>query len=325
MTANEGPRALSDRLRPGRRIRAHSAVLLPFLDNGDIDWSGFEAHLVRTLEAGIVPAVNMDTGFGPVLSAQERTAVLAIAGELCAGVEGPDRFVAGALVDDEPGDAVDVAGYRRAMQAITAAGGTPIVFPSHGLAGVPEGDLVGVHEELASCVERFLGFELGAMFHPAGRIWEPETYRAMLGIPQMAGAKHSSLRRGPELERLEMRDRLRPEFMVLTGNDLAIDMVVYGSDYLLGLSTFAPDAFAERDAAWAAGDELRFAEIDDLLQYLGQFAFRDPVPGYRHDAAMFLALRGWIGHDATHPRSPARPASDRDVLADIAARLDALL
>ena len=31
---------------------------------------------------------------------------------------------------------------------------------------------------------------------------------------------------------------------VLTGNDLAIDMVMYGSDYLLGLSTFAPEAFA---------------------------------------------------------------------------------
>ena len=30
---------------------------------------------------------------------------------------------------------------------------------------------------------------------------------------------------------------LRPEFMVLTGNDLAIDMVMYGSDYLLELNT----------------------------------------------------------------------------------------
>ena len=36
----------------------------------------------------------------------------------------------------------------------------------------------------------------------------------------------------------------RPDFLVLTGNDLGIDMVMYGSDYLLGLSTFAPDLFA---------------------------------------------------------------------------------
>ena len=34
-----------------------------------------------------------------------------------------------------------------------------------------------------------------------------------------------------------------------------------------------------------------------LLQYLGHFTFRPPVPGYRHDAAMFLELRGWADSD----------------------------
>ena len=81
---------------------------------------------------------------------------------------------------------------------------------------------------------------------------------------------------------------------MLTGNDRAIDMVVHGSDYLLGLATFAPDWFAARDAAWTAGDRAGFAQRNDLLQYLGQFAFRDPVPAYRHSAAEFLRLRGWI-------------------------------
>lgn len=45
-------------------------------------------------------------------------------------------------------------------------------------------------------------------------------------------------------------------------------MVMYGSDYLLGLSTFAPDYFAKRDAYWESGDP-RFYELNDLLQYLG--------------------------------------------------------
>ncbi|MGZ4680987.1 MAG: dihydrodipicolinate synthase family protein, partial [Acidimicrobiales bacterium] len=166
---------------------------------------------------------------------------------------------------------------------------------------------------------------LGAMFHPAGRIWTLETFEALLELPALIGAKHSSLRRGPEIDRLDVRDRLRPDFLVLTGNDLAIDQVVYGSGYLLGLSTFAPDAFAARDRAWAAGDELRFWELNDLLQYLGQLAFRAPVPGYRHDAAMFLELRGLIGSSRTHPGSPGRPEADRALLADIAVRLDALL
>ncbi len=49
---------------------------------------------------------------------------------------------------------------------------------------------------------------------------------------------------------------------------------------------------------WQAGDP-RFYELNDLLQYLGHFAFRDPIPAYKHDAAIFLHLRGRIASPAT--------------------------
>src|SRR5690606_12350859 len=104
-------------------------------------------------------------------------------------------------------------------------------------------------------------------------------------------------------------------------NNLAIDLVMYGSDYLLGLSTFAPEAFAARDRMWAAGDP-RFHELNDLLQHLGQVTFRAPVPGYRHDAAMFFAMRGWASTDATPAGAPRRPESDRELLADVLTRLE---
>ncbi len=99
-------------------------------------------------------------------------------------------------------------------------------------------------------------------------------------------------------------------------------MVCWGSDYLLGLAAFAPDHFARRDAAWVAGDPA-FHELNDRLQYLGAFSFRDPVPAYRHDAAMFLHHRGWIASPAVPAGAPTRPSSDRDVLALIAADLGA--
>jgi hypothetical protein len=111
---------------------------------------------------------------------------------------------------------------------------------------------------------------------------------------------------------------------VFTGNDLAIDMVMYGSDYLLGLSTFAPDLFAARDRMWATGDP-GFYELNDLLQELGFFAFRPPVPAYRHSAAQFLHLRGQIPIAAAHPASPRRPDSDLPILRQIAERLEALV
>jgi len=311
---------LAARVRPRRTITGMSAVLLPFTADGDIDWAGYEAHVGRTVAAGLVPAANMDTGFGPMLSDADRAQALALTASVAAA-----GFVAGALVDDAPGDAFAPAAYARSMATIAEHGGTPIVFPSFGLAGLDEVALVDAHVALGATVDRFLGFELGAMFHPAGRIWSIETFEALLEVPSLVGAKHSSLRRGPELDRLAVRDRRRPDFLVLSGNDLAIDQVIYGSDYLLGLSTFAPDAFAARDQAWASGDELTFWALNDVLQYLGQLAFRPPVPGYRHDAARFLAHRGWIATDRTHPSSPTRPDADDALLADIAARLDDLL
>ena len=167
-----------------------------------------------------------------------------------------------------------------------------MIFPSHGLNSLDDDGWVAALTAIGERVDRFIGFELGPMFVPYGRIPSLDAYEAMMGIGSCIGAKHSSLSRQLEWDRLELRDRVRPDFTVFTGNDLAIDMVMYGSDYLLGLSTFAPTEFALRDRLWAAGD-VRFHELNDLLQYLGHFTFRDPVPGYRHDAAMWFELRGW--------------------------------
>jgi len=155
------------------------------------------------------------------------------------------------------------------------------------------------------------------MFVPYGRIYPLDAYEELLGIEACIGAKHSSLSRVAEWDRLAVRDRVRPEFHVFTGNDLAIDMICWGSDYLLGLAAFCPDRFAARDEAWATGDP-SFYERNDRLQHLGAFSFRAPVPAYRHDAAMFLHHRGWIASPTVPAGAPTRPASDLEVLALIA-------
>lgn len=98
-------------------------------------------------------------------------------------------------------------------------------------------------------------------------------------------------------------------------------MVMYGSDYLLGLSAFAPDLFAARDDAWTSGDS-SFLERNDDLQALGTFAFRAPVPAYKHSAAQFLHLRGWLASDTPPPGAPRRPDSDREILATLFERLE---
>ena len=303
-------------LRPRRRIIGLSAVLLPFGADGAIDWSAFDAHVARTADAGLIPAVNMDTGYVNLLDDAERAQILERSRRVLAG----RPFVAGAFVSDQPGSHFDRDAYLGQIGPITAHGAMPVLFPSYGLTGQADDDIVASYDALARHCDRFIAFELGPQFAPFGKIYSPDVYRGLLGLRACVGAKHSSLRRDLEWQRLALRDAVRPEFRVFTGNDLAIDMVMYGSDYLLGLSTFAPDLFARRDALWAAGDA-DFYRLNDVLQYLGFFAFRAPVPAYKHSAAMFLKMRGWIATDRTHPDSPTRPESDRAILREIVDRL----
>jgi len=307
-------------LRPRRTIRGMSAILLPFRADRTIDWDAFAAHVARTHAAGITPAVNMDTGYVQLIDEATRRQALARAREAV----GSGEIVAGACVVDTAGAAFDEAAYGRQFEMIAAVGATPVIFPSFGLTAGSDADFIARIRRLAARVERFIGFELSTAFVPSGRVLALEAYAELLAIPNCIGAKHSSLSRRLEWQRLALRDRLRPEFHVFTGNDLAIDMVRYGSDWLLGLSTAWPEAFARRDAWWAAGDA-RFDELDDALQALGDFAFRDPVPAYKHSMAQALHLRGLLASDETHPQSPRRPATDREIIATILARLAAAM
>ncbi|WP_233200290.1 dihydrodipicolinate synthase family protein [Blastopirellula marina] len=311
--------AIAELFQPQRKITGMSAILLPFAADGSIDWEGFAAHVQRTHGAGLAPAVNMDTGYGNLIDDTIRRQALKLTRELI----GDGQFVAGAFVGDTPGDAFNMDAYRQQLDLIQEYAGTPVIFQSYGLTGQSDAGIADAYRQIGEHCGEFIGFELGTMFAPFGKIYSLELYAELMGIPQCSGAKHSSLSRELEWQRLALRNKTRPDFRVFTGNDLAIDMVMYGSDYLLGLSTFAPEEFAQRDAYWESGDP-RFYELNDLLQYLGFFAFRNPVPAYKHSAAQFLHDRGWIQSSLTHPNSPQRPDSDEPILHDILQRLEAL-
>ncbi|SRR5712692_1492521 len=308
------------RLPVGRAIDGISAVLLPFEASGRPDWDGFTSLVARTYAAGLTPAVNMDTGHVNLLTADERARALAIAREVSAG----RRFVAGAFVEDVAHEGRIAEIYHRAIEAIVAHGGTPILFQSSPLSRLDAQQTIAAYRDIARAADSLLAFELGRMFAPFGRIYTADVVAGLMEIPAIRGLKHSSLDRTIEWDRLELRDRIRPDFKIYTGNDLAIDMVLDGSDYLLGLSAFSVEGFAARDRLWTSGDANGF-RVNDLLQYLGFFAFRPPVPAYKHSAAQFLHLRGIIRSSETHPRADRRPASDAAVLDDIARRLDQAL
>ncbi|HXE35864.1 MAG TPA: dihydrodipicolinate synthase family protein [Verrucomicrobiae bacterium] len=303
------------RRKSHREVHGIAAALLPYEANGRVATAAFQRHLVATHRAGLMNAVNMDTGYVNYLSDVEKLEVLEWTREAL-GKDVP--FVAGAYIEGRGGDVVSL--YREQMDAVVGMGGIPILFQTTRLHGKTSKEKVAAYQAACRGYAHVLGFELGRMFAANGEIFDTDTVLGLMDIPELKGIKHSSLDRLVELDRLELRDARRPDFHIYTGNDLGIDMIEYGSDYLLGLATFAPEKFAERDRLWKTGDAAYYA-LSDALQYLGSVAFRDPVPAYKHSAAAFLHLTGRIPSMRTHPKSPERPAWEPEILRSCAQRL----
>ena len=303
------------RKRTEREVEGLAACLLPFEVDGAIAEGAFREAVARTEAAGLGCAVNMDTGYANYIEAEERTAVLRWTRETL----GEGRpFAAGAFVEGKEGELVEL--YRREMDEIAEFGGTPVIFQTTRFHGWEPARIVELYASICEPYEAVIGFELGPVFAPFGTIYDEETIRGLMAIPSLRGIKHSSLSRGEELKRLALRDEVRPDFRIYTGNDLGIDMIEYGSDYLLGLAAFCPEKFAERDRYWAEGDE-RYYELADALQYLGNVGFRAPVPAYKHSCAVFQHLLGRIPSSEPHRKCPRRPEWEAEMMRDCARRL----
>src|SRR6185369_2718074 len=298
-----------------RRIQGIAAAVLPYEEDDSIAVEAFQHHLVATHQSGLVNAVNMDTGYVNHLTRAEKRDVLSWT-RAALGRDVP--FVAGAFIENETGDPVDL--YRREMDAIASVGGIPIMFQTERLQGKSTAERARVYQLASQDYPQVLAFELSPRFAPNGSMFDEEMFRRLLDIPTITGMKHSSLDRMLEMERLRLRDLHRPEFHIYTGNDLAIDMIEYGSDYLLGLATYAPEKFAERDRLWETGDPAYYA-LSDALQHLGCVAFRPPVPAYKHSAAIFLNLTGRIPSAKAHAKNPTRPAGETELMRECAQRL----
>lgn len=306
------------KIRTRRTIEGISSVLLPFKADGAIDFDSFAENVLRTSDAGLTPAINIEYGLAERLTSTERSEVL----DLVRDVMVARPFVAGANIDDPDGNIRYQ--YRDAVAEVVHNGGLPLIMPSAGLAGLDDADWLALFGSLAEDVTALLAFEADPNVVPSGRVRSEATIRELMNIPEVLGIRHSSFSRRLEWERLSLRDEVRPDFKIYSGNDIALDMVMYGSDYFLSVSACAPEAFALRDLLWKTGDP-RFYELNDLLQSLGMLAFRPPIGAARHSAMQMLKIRGRIECDVPARGEPSRPDSDVEILTKISERLDELL
>jgi hypothetical protein len=305
-------------LTPGRTIDGVAALPVWLGVSRRLDLAGLAARIEATFATGLTPAVNLHAGAVDLLGRDDRTDVLTTA----AGVARGRRFIAGT---GPTSDAAPLSvRYGRAVDAIVRQGGTPVLLPVPELATL-DGDALAYLWRQATAGHRgVLIVEMAAECGMAADPYTPDVVTRLIDVASLGGLVHATFDRATEWARVEARDIARPEFRIYSGHERALDMVSYGSDYLLGVAGCAPEAFARRDRAWRAGEALGF-ELNDALQALGALLYRDPVGGARHGAVQWLQVRGLDDGAAALAGVSPRPDSDRALYSDLAARLDRLL
>ncbi len=196
--------SIVQRQRPGRKVQGIAAALLPFEADGRIAVEAFQNHLRATQRCGLINAVNMDTGYVNYLSEGEKLDVLRWTREAL-GKDAP--FVGGAYIEGQTGDIVEL--YRKQMDATVANGGIPILFQTGRLHGESSSEKASIYAEVCRGYPHVLAFELGQMFAPNGEIFDEETFRRLMDIPEIKGIKHSSLDRLSASARLSHLHRKR--------------------------------------------------------------------------------------------------------------------
>jgi hypothetical protein len=136
--------SMIERRKLRRKVAGIAAALLPFEFDGRVAIEAFQRHLAATQRAGLMNAVNMDTGYVNYLTDAEKQEVLRWTREaLGDGV----AFVAGAYIENQSGQGAGdvVALYRREMERIAAFGGIPILFQTARLHGKSALEKVAVY------------------------------------------------------------------------------------------------------------------------------------------------------------------------------------
>ena len=137
---------LIERRKVRRKVHGMAATLLPYAPDGRVAVDAFAKLLTSTHQAGLMNAVNMDTGYVNYLSDREKLEVLDWTRQAL-GKDVP--FVAGAYIEQHSGDDI-VALYRRQIDMIIRFDGIPILFQTSRLKGqVSRASCRGISEHMS--------------------------------------------------------------------------------------------------------------------------------------------------------------------------------
>lgn len=281
------------------------AIVTPMNNDGEIDLPALKRYVQWLVEQGPVAlAVNVDTGEGPHLTADEKRQTLETVAEVVAG----KCMVVGGVAG--PSTAQGVANARAAQAAGSDA---LLVFPIPAYLGQPLSPEVPYryHAAIAEAVELpLILFQL----QPAlgGVLFTTEILHRLITIPSVVAIKEASFDAMRFLQVKAALESASRKITFLTGNDNFIcESLILGAEgALLGFSTLGTREQVMMLDAVRRGDINQARELGACLQPLADVIFAPPVTDYRARTKEALKMLGVL--ENTTVRAPLLPVGEKD-------------
>lgn len=285
------------------------AIVTPMTSTGEVDLSALKRYVQWLADQGPVAlAVNVDTGEGPHLTADEKRQTLETVAE---AVAGKCRVVGGVA---GPSTALGVANARAAQAAGADA---LLVFPIPAYLGLPLNPEVPYryHAAIAEAVDLpLILFQL----QPAlgGVLFTTEILHRLIEIPSVVAIKEASF---DAMRFLQVKAALASasrKITFLTGNDNFIcESFILGAEgALLGFSTIGTREQVKMLKAVERGDFAEARELGACLQPLADVIFAPPVTDYRARTKEALKMLGILENTTVRPPLLPVAESEREVI-----------
>ena len=281
------------------------AIVTPMSHDGDLDLPALKRYAQWLAEQGPVAlAVNVDTGEGPHLTADEKRQTLETVAEAVAGKCKVVGGVAG------PSTAQGVANARAAQDAGADA---LLIFPISAFLGQPLNPEVPYryHAAIAEAVGLpLILFQL----QPAlgGVLFTTEILHKLITIPSVTAIKEASFDAMRFLQVKAALESASRKITFLTGNDNFIcESFILGAEgALLGFSTLGTREQVDMLEAVQRGDIDQARDLGSRLQPLADVIFAPPVTDYRARTKEALKMLGIL--ENTSVRAPLLPIPESE-------------
>lgn len=279
-----------------------AAIVTPMREDFSVDETSLRRYVRWLTDQAVTGlAVNVDTGEGPHLSAEERIGVL----EIVAEEVGDRTLIVAGLAASFTEQARSLA-----ADAARAGAGALLVFPIPVYQGEPLDPEIPVRYHRA--VHDASGLPLIAFqLQPAlgGVNFSVEVIERLMTEGGVVALKEASFDAKRFVETVRLVRSVAPGATVLNGNDnFLLEAYLLGAEgALLGFGTLAAREQVEMLDHVRARDLERATARGDVLQPLCDAIFAPPVRDYRARLKHALATLGVI--DEAHVRPPLLPLS----------------